>query len=216
MKSRLIDLARRLQEAAEDVSARASDLVALAERCDTDKDEWAFPVGNGEYPPAAWYAATRHDESGRLNDGYGHTGIDLNLDRWPWGDVDRGQPVFAVADGVVRAVDYSSRYLGSVVIEVEHDGAPLFFRYWHLANDATYQLIAEWQMVRDGDCLGHIGNYTLGAGGDHLHLDCALDNFGAHWWFTRHPEVRWVDPVPVLKAHLDADEVERMLRKGVG
>jgi len=188
----LLRVADDLRDSAEDVSARSAQLVTLAEKLGRDVGAmWAFPVGTDEYPPAAWYVATVHDEGGRRNNGYGHTGIDLNVDRWPWGDVDRGQPVFAVADGVVRAVDYSSRYLGSVVIEVEHDGGLLYWRYWHLANDEAFRALAEWQAVRAGDCLGLLGNYTLGAGGDHLHLDCALDNFGAHWWFTRHPDVRF-------------------------
>lgn len=218
MNSELLRVARELRDCADDISALSAQLVSMAEEFgkDVENTVWAFPVGNDEYPPAAWYAATHHDTSGRRNNGYAHTGIDLNLDRHPWGDVDRGQPVFAVTEGVVRAVAYSTNYLGSVVIEVEHGGKPLFLRYWHLMNDKTFKALAEWQTVQPSECLGHLGNYQMGGGGDHLHFDCALDNFGAHWWFSRHSQVRWIDPVPVLKDHLDPVIVNKMLTRNAG
>ena len=176
---------------------------------------WAYPVGTPEHPPEHWYAACIHDTTGKANPGgYAHTGIDLNLDRRPWGDVDRGMPVLAVAPGVVRVVGYSTSYLGSVITESVYNGRPLFWRHWHLANDAVFRSIAVGQMVAAGQQVGAIGNYTLGAGGDHSHLDCALDLFGAHWWFTNHPAVRWIDPVPILQQNLDPARVTSMLRKG--
>jgi murein DD-endopeptidase MepM/ murein hydrolase activator NlpD len=174
---------------------------------------WSYPVGDERWPTERWYAATLHDTTGRLNDGYAHTGIDLNMWKAPWGDVDRGKPVFAVADGVVDDKGYSTSYLGSVILLVEHLGQPLYVRYWHLENDAAFDFLQVGERVNSGELIGRIGNYTLGAGGDHLHLDMALDPFGPHWWFTRHPAVRWVDPVPILKAHLDADKVDAMLRR---
>lgn len=175
---------------------------------------WAFPVGTSEYPPERWYAASLHDMTGVLNDGYAHTGIDLNLDKSPWGDVDRGMPVFSVCPGTLRARGFSASYLGSVIIEGEYDAQPIFFRYWHLADDAVFQAMAVGQMIAAGQQVGSIGNYTLGAGGDHCHFDCALDLFGAHWWFTNHSDVRWIDPVPILRQNLDPAKVDAMLRKG--
>ena len=78
---------------------------------------WHFPVGTDKYPPEMWYVAVVHDTSpqGVLNPGYGgpHTGIDLNVDVRPWGDIDRGLPVWAVADGVVHGTWHSERNLGS-------------------------------------------------------------------------------------------------------
>jgi len=212
-----LNIAEYLQLAAEGLLERSQRLVRLAEELGRDVGVvWAFPVGTEKYPAEAWYCATVHDPSGRANNGYGHTGIDLNVDRWPWGDVDRGQPVRAVADGIIQAVSYSSRYLGSVILEVEHNGGLLYWRYWHLMNDELFQSLEPLQAVRAGDVLGYIGNYTLGAGGDHLHLDCATRLFGPHWWFTRHADVEWIDPVPVLMAHLDQKRVDKMLAKGAG
>jgi hypothetical protein len=175
---------------------------------------WAYPVGTLEHPPEDFYAACVHDPTGKANKGYGHTGVDLNLDRSPWGDVDRGMPVYTVAPGTVRAASYSSSYLGSIIIESQYNAQPLFWRYWHLADDTVFRSIVMGQMMAAGQQVGAIGNYTLGEGGDHCHVDCALDLFGAHWWFTRHPEIRWIDPVPTWLQNLDPVRVAAMLRRG--
>lgn len=175
---------------------------------------WSFPVGTSANPTSTWYAYTLHDLTGRRNvDGYAHTGLDLNLDKAPWGDVDRGQACYAEADGVVSAIGYSNTYLGSVIIQVDHYGIPLWIRYWHIEFDVP--TLKAGDPVESGDCLGTIGNYKLGAGGDHLHLDMAWQPFGVHWWFTNHPEIEWANPTYILKAHLDHDLVDAMLRKGL-
>jgi murein DD-endopeptidase MepM/ murein hydrolase activator NlpD len=159
----------------------------------------------------AWYTATWHDQTGAKNDGYGHTGLDLNLDASPWGDVDRGRPVFAIAPGVIHRVGFHDRYRGCVIQRVEHDGAPLWVRYWHLSPGCMV-LAREGLQVKAGQLIGHIGAYP--DAGDHLHFDMALDPFECTWWFTRHPDVRFVDPVPVLRQHCIVEELEAMLRKG--
>jgi len=88
---------------------------------------WLPPVGlpvPEEYPkgkvykPGQYYCATLHDLTGKANGGYKHTGVDLNLAISPYGDVDRGQPVFAVADGEIMALDYSTKYLGCVILKI--------------------------------------------------------------------------------------------------
>lgn len=186
----------------------------LARALEASQLLWAFPVGTAEYPPHRWYAACVHDMTGAANDGYAHTGVDLNLDKPNWGDVDRGQPVFSCCPGTVRIVAYSSSYLGSVIIEGQFNRQPIYFRYWHLANDAVFQSLAVGQMVAAGQQIGAIGNYRLGQGGDHCHVDCALDLFQAHWWFTNHPEIRWIDPIPVWLSVLDSVKVTSMLRRG--
>ena len=177
---------------------------------------WAFPVGtvmSSQYPPERWYAACVHDLTGKANGGYAHTGIDLNLDVNPWGDVDRSMPVWAVANGMVYAAGYSTSYLGSVIVQCEHDGKSLWIRYWHLADDAAFRAWKPGNLVTAGICIGHIGDYKLGEGGDHLHLDMRDKPFEAHWWFTSHAG-GWLDPVPILKAHLDPALVDAMLRRG--
>lgn len=203
-------------------------------------ERWQSPIGDENYPSAAWYVAVVHDLTGRANNGYRHTGIDLNLARQPYGDVDRYQPVFAVADGKVHRTGYSDDYLGSVIVEVAiaeplsaqawswQNGAPanqlvrleagtsVYVRYWHLVDGATFLALEAGQPVEKGQCLGHLGNYTRGDGGDHCHFDMALDPFEPHWWFLHHPEVRWIDPLPVLAQHLGADLVDLMVSKELG
>jgi len=166
---------------------------------------WHFPVGEGEYPPERWYCATWHDLTGALNNGYRHTGIDLNLDVSPWGDVERSLDlsVYAIADGVVTYQTPNWSGVPMVVIRHEHDGAPLWVRYAHV----LCYLQSGWNAT-SGEDLGGFANWSTG---DHLHLDMALDPFTREWL---DPAIRWVDPVPVLTEHLPAEEVAKMLRKG--
>jgi hypothetical protein len=207
------DLRVELAWAVEQCHKMAERLAHALEVDEQPPTKWAYPVGTAEEAPK-WYAACVHDMTGRLNDDYAHTGIDLNLDRRPWGDIDRGMPVFAIANGMIVEHHYSQSYLGSIVYWVEHEGDPLYVRSWHLASDALFNSWSAGDVVEAGQPVGVIGNYQLGRGGDHLHLDCALDPFGPHWWFTNHTDVRWVDPVPILKMHLEADVVDAMLRRG--
>ncbi len=164
---------------------------------------WVPPV----HPPMSWYCAVWHDPTGGLNQGYKHTGIDLNLDKRPWGDVERGYPVHAMADGRISQIGKSDGWLGVVVIEYAHAGAPIWFRYAHLD-------VSPWMAVGDtvapGMVLGTIANWVKNDGGDHLHLDCSLDAFGWNEWLSKR---KWIDPVPVLEAHLGATIVDGMLKR---
>ena len=169
---------------------------------------WAFPVGAGQYPPERWYAYTVHDPTGVKNNGYKHTGIDLNLDVAPRGDVERilGLAVYAIADGVVTYLTGAWSGVPMVVIQHEHAGAPLWVRYAHIVP-----AVMAGQVVKAGQALGGFADYRLGDTGDHLHFDMALDSFTREWLT---PSIRWVDPVPVLKAHLDSARVDAMLTRG--
>lgn len=222
------------------LSATQVDNLAEPQQPEPVAEKWQSPVGDDTYPSAAWYVAVVHDLTGKANNGYRHTGVDLNLARQPFGDVDRGQPVFCVADGRVYRAAHADNYLGCVIVEVAVDqplntrawtwrngapesepvrlefGASLFVRYWHLENDDALRSLEADRPVAKGQCLGHIGNYKLGDGGDHCHFDMALDPFEPTWWFLYHPEVRWIDPLPVLAQHLGADLVDLMVSKEIG
>jgi len=169
-------------------------------------DVWAFPVGNGQYPPELWYAATVHDLTGALNNGYKHTGIDLNLAALEYGDVERrlGLSVYAVADGVVTYITPNWSGVPMLVVQVRHDDAPLWIRYAHIVP-----VVMHGQAVRAGQSLGGFANWLGMDGGDHLHLDMCLDRIERDWLTAK----RWVDPVDVLKAHLPTERIEAMLRK---
>ena len=173
-----------------------------------EEGAWAFPVGNGQYIPERWYAATVHDLTGALNNGYKHTGIDLNLDG-PYGDSERtlGLSVYAVADGVVTYVTNAWSGVPMIIIRHEHDGQPIFFRYAHIVPVVMLD-----QTVKAGLALGSFADWGSSIKkGDHLHLDCALDKFDRQWLT---PTIRWLDPVDVLKQHLPPERVDAMCKKG--
>jgi murein DD-endopeptidase MepM/ murein hydrolase activator NlpD len=172
-------------------------------------EAWMFPVGTDEFPPKTWYCAQYHTYPNPPPGVYNHTGIDLNLDISPWGDIDRGQPVFSIANGTVHDRGYSDGWVGVVVIRVTHDGAPMWFRYAHL--DSASITVQPGDPVTAGQHLGDIGDYTRGAAADHLHFDCAIDPFG--WPYYRTAWIRWLDPVPILKAHLDPATIDAMLAR---
>jgi len=187
------------------------DLLALGLLVPADTEEpdaWAFPVGEGQYPPEKWYAATVHDPTGAKNNGYKHTGIDLNLDMSPWGDIERtlGLAAYAVADDVVSYVTDNWSGVPMLVIRHEHAGAPLWVRYAHIVPT-----VMVGQVVKAGQTLGGFADYKLGDTGDHLHFDMALDPFTREWLT---PSIYWVDPVSVLKVHLDLARVDAMLMRG--
>ena len=160
---------------------------------------WHFPVGEGDYPPERWYCAQYHDLAT-------HTGLDLNLAFAEFGDVERrlDLSVYAVADGVTTYSTPKWSGVPMVVIRHEHEGAPLWVRYAHI-----------WPIllggVGAGNRLGSFANWKLGAGGDHLHIDMALDPFTREWL---DPNIRWRNPVPIFKAHLDPERVDAMLERG--
>ena len=114
-------------EIAEDLRRRSGQLVQAAEALRDDLvPGWRLPVGTEEHPPEDWYVAQVHSDR--------HTGIDINLDKHPWGDVERGFPIWAIADGVVVSEGCSQGWLSVVVVEHRHDGRPLYARYAHLGE----------------------------------------------------------------------------------
>ena len=55
-----------------------------------------------------------------------------------------------------------------------------------------------------------LGGFADWRTGDHLHLDMAFEPIEREWldW-----SIHWVDPVPILKEHLDPNVVQAMLDK---
>lgn len=194
------------------MTTRAALVDTVIQRLAEGETPWAFPVGTPEYPSAMWYTYTLHDLTGRRNrDGYAHTGLDLNLDKAPWGNVDVGQPVFAVADGEVVDVGFSETYRAGIVLKVDHYGLDLYVRYWHLTQQ-TAKIFDVGDLVSAGANLGVIDRYPLGYA--HCHLDTFWQFVKHNWWFTRHPEIECANPTYILKAHLDPAMVDAMLAKG--
>ena len=160
-------------------------------------DGFDSPVGSpqeragSQVWPGAWYDATSY---GTRSDATGkwaiHTGADLNLP----GDQDALAPVYAAADGVVRA---SAAYpvWGNLIV-VEHnvaDGTSIWTRYGHL-NDMS---VPTTQVVKRGQLIGHIGN-AFNRYAYHLHYDVARIDLG------KNP-TDWPgdDPGRVMRDYLD-------------
>ena len=149
--------------------------------------------------PGAWIDATpygtRYDATGRWAI---HTGADLNLP----GDLDALAPVYAAADGIVRA---SAAYpVWGNLITIEHklaDGTRLWTRYGHL-NEMSVQVN---QVVKRGQMIGRIGN-AFNRYAYHLHYDVAVVDLGqnpADWPGDDRGRVMrdYVDPQAFTAAH---------------
>jgi murein DD-endopeptidase MepM/ murein hydrolase activator NlpD len=161
------------------------------------EDAWAFPVGQDGYPPERWYSAQQHSAT--------HTGIDLNLDG-PYGDSERmlGLAVFNVSDGYVSYITDDWGDVPMMVVHTTHFGKPLYIRYAHIV--ASFM---KGEQVKAGQRLGGFANWTHYDGGDHLHFDMCLDPIEGDWLNSK----RWVDPVDVLKQHLDPARVDAMIAR---
>lgn len=139
-------------------------------------------------PPAEnWYFANVHTKA--------HSGLDINLNRSPWGDVDLGEPVFSCCNGIVV---FSGMTRGTswgrmvIVCGVEAGYGLLFWRYAHLQD----VMARPGQIVRPGQQIGTIGKGYNDRYWAHLHLDAwrgqmiAPETWLASW-------VDWVDPLSV-------------------
>lgn len=163
---------------------------------------YRLPVGTDTYPPASWYVPTTQLFR------EGHPGIDINLDIAPWGDVERGEPVYAVAPGIVHYVTANWGGVGMCVIEHGIAGVSYWIMYAHI--DASGLDIGD--SVGAGQIIGTIANWTGGDGGDHLHFGVSITPVTRE--YLTH--TGWIDPVPFLKDVLgiNSELVDAMLRKG--
>ena len=169
---------------------------------------WVFLVGDADYPATQWYVASPHSLYGSLHNCYRHSGIDLNLDVYPRGDIERfkGLSVYAVTDGIVTFVDESWSGVPMLVMQCKYQDAPLWVRYGHIIP-----VVMKGEYVQAGQKLGGFANWTRTGGGDHLHLDMALDPVEDEWL---DPGIRCVDPVGVLSEVLAPEVVREMVGRG--
>lgn len=143
--------------------------------------EYAPPVGWGVED---WYIAQEHKPT--------HSGLDINLNEYPYGDVDLGEPLFIVCNGLVIYADLAPGYYwGNVVITISVDDLGLlFWRYGHLDRID----VEAGQFVSPGIQVGTCGKGYNGRYDAHLHLDCWRGGMlAANAWLDR--SVEWVDPL---------------------
>lgn len=136
-----------------------------------------------------WYLASVHKPPR-------HYGLDINLNKAPYGDVELGYPVLATCNGVVvYAQEAPGAYWGNLVVvqSVDDDGL-LHWRYAHLQEIRTY----EGAYVLAGDEIGTIGKGKNDRYDAHLHLDPwrgPMLTPGAYGGKTR-----WIDPLIAWQA----------------
>ena len=88
-----------------------------------------------------------------------HQGLDISTEK--------GQPVFATADGVVESAAYAGDFGNLLVL---HHGFGLTTRYGHLSRFAA----RPGQSVKRGDVIGYVGS-TGRSTGTHLHYEIRID-----------------------------------------
>jgi len=164
---------------------------------------FSAPVGTaaerqtGGWPPGEWTDANPY---GRLYFLGRHTGSDLNLNKPTW-DLDRGKPVYAVADGQVIFAGHLPDW-GNVIV-IRHwleDGNACYSRYGHLG---IVEVTADQEVLR-GAGIGTIGRRS--GGPYHLHFDLVksdvLEDDPGHWpgydlaLLNRH----YVDPGALIES----------------
>jgi murein DD-endopeptidase MepM/ murein hydrolase activator NlpD len=108
------------------------------------------------WPAQGWLAGGFGDRSDPFTGepGY-HQGLDISTDK--------GQPVFATADGVVELAAYNGDYGNLIVLK---HGFDLMTRYGHLSGFN----VAPGQRVKRGDVIGYVGA-TGRATGAHVHYE---------------------------------------------
>lgn len=108
------------------------------------------------WPAHGWLTGTFGGRSDPFTGEPGfHQGLDISTDR--------GQPVYATADGIVESAAYTGEY-GNLVVLKHAFG--LATRYGHLNRFA----VKRGQTVKRGDVIGHVGA-TGRATGAHLHYE---------------------------------------------
>lgn len=130
-----------------------------------------------------------------------HTGEDWNAVRPPRGDVDLGDPIYAVANGVVKVADYFVPSWGNVLL-IEHrlpDGRQVWSQYAHCRE----MLVKVEQEVVRGDKIGTIGKGAGNRYPAHLHFEIRLSDLKPNAWGWSRARVLqyYAHPTNFIKAN---------------
>lgn len=125
-------------------------------RTDVERREELASATPSIWPAHGWLTGTFGGRSDPFTGEPGfHQGIDISTEK--------GQPVYATADGVVDAASYTGDYGNLIVL---HHAFGLATRYGHLTAFAA----KIGQHVRRGDVIGYVGS-TGRSTGAHLHYE---------------------------------------------
>jgi hypothetical protein len=129
-----------------------------------------------------------------------HPGVDLNKDG-TYGDQDRGEPVYAVADGVVAASGVYGGTWGNVIL-VEHtlpDGSKVWSQYGHLET----RLVGTGARVARRQQIGTVGKGD-GSLSAHLHFEIRKVSLTANAFpcgqSQSYVTARYNDPIAFLNS----------------
>ncbi len=136
-----------------------------------------------------------------------HTGVDYNGPGA--GDADKGMPVYAIADGIVRYVgDRSDIGFGKTIIyevpltdklKKELGCSSLFVRTMH--HDQIH--VAVGQRIRRGEAIATVGD--TGTEWAHVHIDVYKDTIaygGVHFNYDKNTRLEsYLDPFEFIEAH---------------
>jgi murein DD-endopeptidase MepM/ murein hydrolase activator NlpD len=161
-KSALSALSRAPISSPEDTFGMLRDLLHGLEnrlryvRRDVERQEELAAATPSIWPARGWLTGTFGGRSDPFTGEPGfHQGLDISADK--------GDPVYATADGIVESASFASDYGNLVVLR---HGFGLTTRYGHLSRFATTQ----GAHVKRGDVIGYVGS-TGRATGAHLHYE---------------------------------------------
>jgi len=147
-------------------------------------DGFDFPVGKPD--AQAYYVASGLVDPDYYTElGFWHTGEDWN--GRGGGDTDLGDPVFAIAHGLVITSQHFSTW-GNIVL-LEHQlpaGQKVWSQYAHLSE----LFVKKGDVVRRGDALGTIGKGDGNRYLAHLHFEIRLHDLPASKWGWKTAEDR--------------------------
>jgi len=125
-------------------------------RKDVERREALAAATPSIWPAHGWLSGTFGGRSDPFTGEPGfHQGLDISTDK--------GQPVFATADGIVVSASYTGDY-GNLIVLKHNFG--LATRYGHLSAFA----VKPGATVRRGDIIGYVGS-TGRSTGSHLHYE---------------------------------------------
>src|SRR2546422_3099325 len=125
-------------------------------RRDIERRETLAAATPSVWPAHGWLTGTFGGRSDPFTGEPGfHQGLDISTEK--------GQPVFATADGVVDSASYTGDYGNLIVLE---HGFGLATRYGHLSSYG----VKPGQRVKRGDIIGYVGS-TGRSTGSHLHYE---------------------------------------------
>lgn len=135
--------------------------------------------------PVQWPVA----EGSAIGNGFGYRGAvcggcssnHLGLDLFPG----YGQPVTAMADGVVRSVSSNGGWGVYISLDHEIDGQRVSTLYAHLVPGSPH--VAPGDIVEVGDHIADVGNSGISTA-PHLHFEVTIGggHVDPHWWLRQN------------------------------